>query len=326
MKQQSFETERERAWVAFAEQLTQVRQGYRLGADKDSAQFVAEYRRLARDLSVARARGYSRRLVRYLNDLVVQGHNVVYAYRAGFLRSALVFLRAGFPQRVRRAWRYMLVAGIGFIVPLLGMVFTIFAAPEWVYSVMPAEQVSAMEAMYDPSAEHLGRERQSDTDFMMFGFYIMNNISITFQLFASGLVFGLGSVLYVVVNGLFIGAATGHLLSIGYHTTFLPFVVGHGSFELTALVIAGGAGLMLGHALLAPGPVGRLTALRNVAPQAVQIVMGAALMDLAAAFIEAFWSSSTAIGAGVKYSVGAVLWAMVLGYLIFAGRGVDARE
>jgi hypothetical protein len=214
MKQQSFETERERAWTEFAGQLAPVKQGYRLSPGQDPAQFVAEYRRLARDLSVARARGYSRRLVSYLNDLVVQGHNVVYAYRAGFLRSALLFLRAGFPQRVRHAWPYMLVAGILFVVPVLGMVFTIFAAPEWVYSVMSGDQVSGLEAMYDPNAEHLGRARQSDTDFMMFGFYIMNNISITFQLFASGLVFGLGSIFYVVVNGVLIGAATGHLLNI----------------------------------------------------------------------------------------------------------------
>ena len=49
-------------------------------------------------------------------------------------------------------------------------------------------------------------------------------------------------------------------------------------------------------------------------------------MDLAAAFIEAFWSSSTVVGVGVKYSVGAVLWAMVFGYLILAGRRIDAGE
>ena len=111
---------------------------------------------------------------------------------SGFGRSALLFLRAGFPQKVRRAWPYMLVATVLFVAPLFGMIFTIFAAPEWVYSVMPAEQASSLEAMYDPNARHLGRERQSDSDFAMFGFYIMNNISITFQLFASGLVFGLG--------------------------------------------------------------------------------------------------------------------------------------
>jgi len=326
MKQQRFEQERMQAWAAFAGQLGRVERGYRLRADQDPAEFVAEYRRLARDLSVARARGYSRRLVRHLNGLVVQGHNVLYAYRAGFTRSVVLFLRAGFAARVRRAWPYMLVATLLFVVPLLGMVSTILAAPEWVYSVMSADQVSRLEAMYDPGAQHLGRARQSDTNFMMFGFYIMNNISITFQLFASGLLFGLGSIFYVVVNGLLIGAVAGHLLGIGYHDTFLPFVAGHGSFELVALVIAGGAGLMLGHALLAPGSAGRLAALRRVAPDAVAIVMGAALMDLVAAFIEAFWSSSTALPVQAKYSVGLLLWVVVLAYLLFAGRSVSIDE
>lgn len=292
---------------------------------QDPGEFVDRYRRTARDLSIARARGYSQRLTRYLNELVVAGHNLVYAHHSGFVRSVVLFLKAGFPQDVRCAWRYMLTAGVLFFGSLLAMALTVLLAPEWIYTVMPAEQASQLEAMYDPNASHLGRERQSDSDFMMFGFYIMNNISITFQLFASGLVLGLGTLFYIAVNGVFIGAAAGHLLNVGYQSTFFQFVIGHGSFELTALVIAGGAGFMLGHALLAPGMVSRLDALRRAAPSAVRIVMGAALMDLAAAFIEAFWSSSSTIPAAVKYAVGAVLWASVLLYFCVAGRGVDAR-
>jgi uncharacterized membrane protein SpoIIM required for sporulation len=180
--------------------------------------------------------------------------------------------------------------------------------------------------MYDPSAEHLGRERQSDGDFLMFGFYIMNNISITFRLFASGLTFGLGTIFYVVFNGLYLGAATGHLLNVGFASSFFPFVVGHGALELTALVIAGGSGFMLGHALLAPGDHGRLTALRRVVPDAVQLVIGAALMCLGAAFVEAFWSSSASLPVAVKFLVGGALWALVLGYLLLAGRGIGSGE
>lgn len=326
MKQQSFESQRSADWLAFAEQLRQTKQGYRLADGEQAQRFAAEYRRLARDLSVARVRGYSQRLVRYLNDLVVQGHNVVYAYRDGFARSTLLFLRVGFPSRVRRAWPYMFASLAFFVVPLFAMVVTILIAPEWVYSVMSAAQVSQLEAMYDPAADHLGRERQSDGDFLMFGFYIMNNISITFRLFASGLTFGLGTILYVLFNGVYIGAAAGHLVNVGYQSNFFSFVVGHGSFELTAIVIAGGAGLMLGHALIAPGVNRRLDALRNVAPDAVQIVIGAALMCLVAAFIEAFWSSSTVLPTMVKFAVGGVLWALVFGYLLFAGRGMRPDE
>jgi uncharacterized membrane protein SpoIIM required for sporulation len=326
MKQQHFESRRSAEWVEFAEQLQRVKQGYRLADGRDAEAFATEYRKLARDLSVARARGYSQRLVRYLNDLVVRGHNVVYAYRDGFARSALLFLRVGFPAGVRRAWPYMLVSLACFVIPLAAVVLTIFSAPEWVYSVMSGAQVSQLEAMYDPGAEHLGRARQSDGDFLMFGFYIMNNISITFRLFASGLTFGLGTIFYVLFNGVYLGAAAGHLVNVGYESTFFSFVVGHGAFELTAIVISGGAGLMLGHALIAPGLSGRLAALRRVAPEAVRIVIGAALMCLVAAFIEAFWSSSATLGVTAKYAAGGVLWALVFGYLLFAGRGLQRHE
>jgi uncharacterized membrane protein SpoIIM required for sporulation len=326
VKQQRFESQRRAAWAAYAEQLRKVRQGYRLADGQEADAFVAEYRRLARDLSVARARGYSQRLIRQLNELVVQGHNVVYAYREGFVRSALLFLRAGFPAQVRQAWPYMLASLCLFGIPLGAMVITIVNAPEWVYSVMSGAQAGQLEAMYDPTAEHLGRERQSQGDFMMFGYYIMNNISITFRLFASGLAFGLGTIFFVVFNGVYLGAATGHLLNAGYESTFFAFVVGHGAFELTALVIAGGSGLMLGHALIAPGQRGRLAALRRVAPEAVQIVVGAALMCLLAAFVEAFWSSSSALPVMVKFAVGAGFWTLVLCYLLLAGRRLHPDE
>ena len=320
MKQKTFEQLRQAQWSSFSEELDSFNQGYRMRNSERATDFVEEYQRLTRDLSVAKARGYSRQLIAALNAMVVRGHNVIYVYRAGFFRTALQFLVAGFPGRVRRERGYVFVAAAMFIVPMLAMVFAIFQAPEWVYSVMSASQVSGLEAMYDPSVESFGRERQSDGDFQMFGFYIMNNISIAFQLFASGLLFGLGSVFYLVFNGVAIGAATGHLLHAGYSQTFLSFVAGHGSFELTAIVLAGAGGMMLGHALIAPGEQSRLAALRLRARSAVEILLGAGFMLLIAAFIEAFWSSSSFVVAWVKYVVGITLWMVVLGYLTFSGR------
>jgi len=70
---------------------------------------------------------------------------------------------------------------------------------------------------------------------------------------------------------------------------------------------------------LAPGPQGRLVSLKRAALEALQLVMGAALMLTVAAFIEAFWSSSTP-DAQVKYSVAALLWLFVILYLSFMGR------
>jgi len=320
LKQRSFEQGREKSWQGFAGQLVTAKRGYRL-SDVDPQDFAAQYQSVARDLSVAKSRGYSPRLIRHLNSLVVRGHSLIYARRSGYAGVFVRFLIADFPRQVRAEWRYMVVSALLFVVPLVAMTSVIFQAPEWVYSVMSAEQASDLEAMYDPAARSLGRQRDSDADFQMFGFYIMNNVGISFRLFASGLLAGLGSAFFLVFNGIHLGAATGHLMNVGFGGTFLPFVVGHGSFELTAIVLSGAAGLMLGHALVAPGAYRRIDALRFASRRAVLIVIGAAMMLFVAAFIEAFWSSISAVAPAVKYVVGASLWLFVFAYLIGAGRG-----
>lgn len=316
MRQQTFETIRAEEWEAFARQLD--------GADPASQEgagtFARRYQSLARDLAVARSRGYSRRLVTRLNELVLRGHNRIYARRVGYGAAVREFVLAGFPIRVRSAWRFVLASSLLFAGSLVGMAVTVLVNPEWVYSVMSAEQAAALEAMYDPSASVIGRERASDSDFAMFGFYVMNNVGISFQLFASGLLLGLGSAFYLVFNGLHIGAAAGHMVNSGFTDTFSGFVAGHGPFELSAIVISGAAGLMLGYGLLAPGTMSRAASLQRAAREAVPLVLGAALMLLVAAFVEAFWSSISAIGTPVKHAVGAALWLLVLAYLVGAGR------
>ena len=96
-------------------------------------------------------------------------------------------------------------------------------------------------------------------------------------------------------------------------------MISHGSFELTAIAVAGGAGLMLGNALIHPGQRTRMESLKVRGLEAVQIAAGAAVMLLIAAFIEAFWSP-LAVPAMLKYVVGSSLWLLVFCYLAFAGR------
>jgi len=119
---------------------------------------------------------------------------------------------------------------------------------------------------------------------------------------------------------------SGHLTEIGYGQTFWSFVIGHGAFELTAIALAGAAGLQLGWALISPGRLTRGESLRLAARKSVQLLCGVMVFLLIAAFIEAYWSSTTVIAAWVKYLVGAVLWLLVAAYLIFAGRTQHAPE
>jgi uncharacterized membrane protein SpoIIM required for sporulation len=160
----------------------------------------------------------------------------------------------------------------------------------------------------------------------MFGYYVMHNIGIAFQTFAAGLLFGLGSVFFLIFNGLIIGAVSGHLTEIGYGQTFWSFVIGHGAFELSAIALAGAAGLQLGWALIAPGHLTRGESLRLAAHKSVQMLCGVMVFLLIAAFIEAYWSSTTGIRPWVKYGVGAALWLLVAAYLSLAGRNRHAPE
>lgn len=320
MKQSLFESRHQADWRRFSQQLEALEQGK---ADpKTSLGYSAAYRHLCQHLALAQERGYSSHLIDQLQQLAMRGHQQFYRHRSHLGAQLIGFVLGGFPRLVRAEWPMVLAASLLFFGSLIAMALLVYLFPDLVYSLIDAEQVSEMESMYDPAARRIGRfaERNSGDDWMMFGFYIMNNIGIAFQTFASGLLFGLGSLFFLLFNGLMIGAVAGHLTQIGYSQTFWSFVIGHGAFELTAIALAGAAGLKLGWALLAPGRLPRAEALRVAAGRSVQLVAGVILFLLIAAFIEAYWSSMTYTSPQIKYAVGTALWLLVGGYLGFAGR------
>ncbi|MCD7037532.1 MULTISPECIES: stage II sporulation protein M [Pseudomonas fluorescens group] len=326
MKQSLFESRHQPQWQAFAEHLKQLEQGK--AKPDDVADFPHQYRRLCQHLALAQERGYSSYLVDPLQQLALRGHQQLYRHRSQLAANVLGFVLADFPRLVREQWRFVLIASLLFFGSLIGIALLVYLFPDLIYSIVSPQQVAEMQGMYDPDASRLGRaaERASSEDWMMFGYYVMHNIGIAFQTFAAGLLFGLGSVFFLIFNGLVIGAVSGHLTEIGYGQTFWSFVIGHGAFELTAIALAGAAGLQLGWALIAPRQLTRGESLRLAARKSVQMLCGVMIFLLIAAFIEAYWSSTTAITPWVKYLVGAVLWLLVIVYLSVAGRTHHAPE
>ena len=318
MKQHSFEEKHEATWARIEESLAQP------SKDRNS-QFLAEhYLLLCQHLAIAKERLYDTSLVDRLNNLVLAMYRELYRYRSETRLNLFAFFRRDFPFSIYRHRYFILVALLVFALPGLAAGTWAYFEDDAIYSLIDARQVSQIERMYDPEARVLGREREADTDIYMFGFYIKNNISIAFRCFAGGMLLGIGTLLVLFFNGMFIGGIAGHLTRLDYVDTFYPFVVGHGSFELTAIVFSGAAGLRLGYALVNPGPFSRLDALRLAGRDVVPMIYGIVLMLIIAAFLEAFWSSSTLLSSGTKYGVGAGLWALVLLYC-FSGRRHESR-
>src|SRR5205814_236136 len=110
----------------------------------------------------------------------------------------------------------------------------------------------------------LARDRQYSADLIdrlsglaLRGHQILYGVRIGFQTFASGLLFGVGALFYLIYNGIFIGAFTGYIIDAGFATNFFSFTSGHSSFELLAICLSGAAGLKLGYALIAPARLTR---------------------------------------------------------------------
>lgn len=316
MRQQTFEERCQDRWRAVARILDELEEGRSI----DAADFPQLYRRLCQDLALARERQFGGQLVDRLNGLALRGHRCLYQARVRGSPRALAFVARDFPRAVRAEWRILGFVTLLFAGSALALLGLLQSDPDMIHSFVEPGRLREIEQMYDPSSPHIGVPRGYDDDVMMFGYYILNNVGIAFRTFASGLFFGLGSLFFIAANGVFLGLVSGHLTNLGYGSTFYPFVIGHSSFELTAIVLSGVAGTKLGLALLSPGPVSRLQALRGAVSRSMTILYGAAGMLFVAATIEAFWSSSTALPTAIKFAAGTLLWIAVLAYLLVAGR------
>jgi len=278
------------------------------------------YRRACEQLALARARSYPAYLVDRLERLTADGHQVIYRQHEFGLARMRTILSVDFPRAVRAQRWYVAAAAALLILPTIAVGLLVYRHPELILSVVSAETAARFEEMYSPDAESIGRVREASTDWMMFGFYIRNNIGVAFQCFAGGLFAGLGSLFFLAYNGGFSGAIAGYLTERGMAPTFYAFVATHSAFELTAIVLSGAAGLRIGHALLAPGRLTRREALVEATRESAVILYGVVAMLLIAAGIEAFWSSAPWLASSIKFTVAGLCWAAMFAYFILQGR------
>jgi uncharacterized membrane protein SpoIIM required for sporulation len=295
--------------------LTSTRRGRASGA-----RAAALYRQACEHLALARARSYPAYLVDPLEELTSRAHQLIYQQREFGLGRLRRLINVDFPSAVRNHRAYVAVAAATFLLPTILVGLLVYSRPEMILSVVDSDTASQFEQMYSPDADSIGRTREARTDWTMFGYYIRNNVGVAFQCFAGGLFAGLGTLFFLAYNGAFGGALAGYLTGRGLSSTFYSFVATHSAFELTAIVLAGAAGLRLGHALLSPGRLTRRQSLVEASRESMVLIYGVTGMLLVAAGIEAFWSSATWIAPAVKYGVAAVCWLAVLGYLTLQGR------
>jgi len=255
-------------------------------------------------------------VVAYLNALVIRVHGMIYR-KAPFRWSSIRhFLTTGFPVTFRRtavytAWStgvFLFFAAVGFVLGLGEAGFIELLVPQEIISRVEQGQVWFKELhTVAPQASSL---------------IMTNNISVTFLTFAAGITFGLGTLYLLALNGLLLGTVAVLCFKHGLSEEFWAFVLPHGSLELTAVFIAGGAGLMLGHALADPGPYRRSEMLSVVSKQAVKLALGCVPLLLVAGLIEAFLSPSP-LPSWLKFLFAGVSFTSLMIYFVVCGHDLS---
>lgn len=283
------------------------------------------YRSTSADLSRARSLKLGTDIVASVNNLVVKAHNQVYQRKKNRLVDFLNFFYATFPSLVRQNFIYIAVS---FFVLLAGGLIT------YDYTVRDVN-FAHMELMGNPmigdemwdliEKKKMWTDQAQEASPVFASAIATNNIRVCLMSFVMGIVGGVLTLAILFLNGMSLGTVAGACQHYGMLSQLGLFVVGHGSLELPAIFISGGAGLMLGKAVLFPGEYSRGDAIRLAAKPAFGLFAGCIVLLLIAGSIEGFVSPRTDLSGQAKITVGACLFLALLVYLFVPRRPLGER-
>ena len=279
----------------------------------DLRELAQLYRQTAADLATAREDRSSQRLAAYLNQLLGRAHNLVYAGRRRERGSVLGFYTRTFPQTFRATWRYT-AAAIG-VLAFGAIVGAVLAAtsPGFERFILGGEMLDTIERREMWTHSILPMKPLASAGITA------NNLSVSILAYASGIVAGLGTFYIMAMNGLLLGVLGTVCARAGMSLALWSFVAPHGTLELPAIFIAGGAGLIIARSLVVASDRPRRECLVDAGRTSLRLFGGVVPLLIVAGLIEGF-VSPTGLDPLAKFAIGASMFALLVAYLGFAGR------
>jgi len=303
-------------WEALAALLTRQREGtLRLSELKELDRL---YRKASGDLAHAQSFHAGTDVHRFLNQLCGGAYAAIYRPPGDRVAALRRFFLREFPQALREEWPYVAASSLLFFLGVALGTLVVWLEPRGVELLVPAGIRAAV------------AEKRMWTDALLStvppgvsaSAIATNNLSVTIAAFASGLLLGLGPLYVLVSNGVSIGAIATHCILSGMGYPLFSFIGAHGPIEISIILIAGAAGLMLGHALVDPGELPRLEHLRRRGLKAVRLVLGCAPFLIVAGLLEGFVDPGDLFPGTAKMALGVVLALVFWCYLARAGSGL----
>lgn len=276
-------------------------------------ELVLLYQRTSAHLSAARTERVDPALVARLTRLVAAAAGLLYSARGrpwtGFTR----FFVTTFPAAVWQARRFVAVSAALLLVPAIVL-------GAWLASSDEALRASGPDAVREAYVQEDFEAYYSSAPAGQFATQVtVNNIQVSILAFAAGALLCVVTAYLLVSNGARVGVAAGMFAAAGQQAKFYGLILPHGVLELSAVAVAGAAGLSIGWAIVAPGDRRRGAAVADQGRRAAAIVLGLMLAFIVAGTIEAFVTPSglpTAARVGVGLAAGAAFWT----YIVVLGR------
>jgi uncharacterized membrane protein SpoIIM required for sporulation len=302
---------REPNWKRLDVLLRQVeKKGLKSLQASEIRELASLYRSVSADLARAKTNRVGNTLIQDLQRLTSRSYSQIYqGSRRQEWQAAVEFCRWGFPALVQQTFCYIAVAtGIFLLGALIAWWFS-WQDPVFMSLIVPE---SLIEKVRDRGELWMGSivgiEPLASSGIMI------NNLKVSFAAVAGGITAGVYTVFILAVNGLSIGAIATLVGQNNLAYPFWAFVFPHGSLELPAIFFAGGAGLLIGRAILFPGKYSRADALKFYGSQAAQLVFGIVPMLIIAGTIEGFFSPSPVVPEPLKYLAGIGLFTLLVMY------------
>ena len=279
---------------------------------------VRLYERVNTHLSTARTHLRDPALVAALTDLTARAGAVVYGSQPRTWRAALRFVTDTFPAAVWHARTFVVISTLLFLIPAAGLA-------TWLANSPVALDIAAPPVLREAYVNDDFEDYYSSLPSAQFASQVTtNNIRVGILAFASGILLCAPTALVMVYNGLNLGVAAGLFAAASQQPRFWGLILPHGLLELTAVFIAGAAGLRLGWTLIDPGDRSRGDALTAEGRRAVVIVIGLVAVFVTAGIIEGFVTGSP-LPTWARVGVGVVVETAFCVYVVMRGRAAASR-
>ncbi len=252
----------------------------------DPDEMASQFTDLVNDLGYSKTFYPHSKVTQYLNGLATRVYLGIYRNKKEQASRIGRFWKTELPLLVRKYHRQILYSFIIFVLFAVMAAFSAAHDETFVRGVLTDRYVDMTEeniAKGDPFGVY-----KNDNQANMFVYIAVHNIQVSFTIFVTGLLFSLGTVWNLFKNGVMIGAFQYYFFAKGLGWQSILVIWIHGTLEISAIIIAGGAGMVLGNSMLFPGTHKRLDSLKRGARDGLKLMIGLVPVFVTAAFLEGF--------------------------------------